>query len=271
LQRIDNHSPTGLRENQSVLLAADVGNTKIAFGLFEGPDLLERWTIRTDHKKTADEYALLIHQLFEMRQRPISEVNAGVMASVVPTVERSIGAALAGICHAQLLVVSPRTPLGIQNLYEVPEEVGADRLANAVGGKTLRGAPVIVIDFGTATTFDVVSPEGDYVGGLILPGLEMEAQALFDYTAKLPRVSPKRPKRILGKTTVASIRSGLFWGYVSAIEGLIQRLREELGGDWPVVATGGYAPSIASEIDAIEHVEPELTLHGLRLIWDVNQ
>lgn len=254
-----------------MLLAADVGNTKVAFGLFDGAELLERWTIRTDLKKTADEYALLIRQLFEMRQRPIGDVSAAIMASVVPSVDRSIGAALAGICHAQMLVVSPATPLGLQNLYEVPEEVGADRLANAVGGKAMRGAPVIIIDFGTATTFDVVSPEGDYLGGLIMPGLEMEAQALFDYTAKLPRVSPKRPKRVLGKTTVASIRSGLFWGYVSAVDGLIRRMREELGGDWPVVATGGYAPSIASESEFIEYVEPDLTLHGLRMIWDVNQ
>ncbi len=254
-----------------MLLAADVGNSKIAFGLFEGEELLERWTIRTDHKKTADEYALLIHQLFEMRARSISEVSAAVMASVVPAVDRSVGAALAGICHAQLLVVQPTTPLGIQNLYEVPEEVGADRLANAVGGRAMRGAPVIVIDFGTATTFDVVSPEGDYMGGLIMPGLEMEAQALFDYTAKLPRVSPKRPKRVLGKTTVASIRSGLFWGYVSSIDGLIKRLRDELGGEWPVVATGGYAASVASESEFIEHVEPDLTLHGLRIIWERNQ
>ena len=206
-----------------------------------------------------------------MRGRSIGEVSAGVMASVVPAVEKSIGAALAGICHAQLLVVSPSTPLGIRNLYEVPEEVGADRLANAVGGKAMRGAPVIVIDFGTATTFDVISPEGDYLGGLILPGLDMEAQALFDYTAKLPRVSPKRPKRVLGRNTIASIRSGLFWGYVSAIEGLINRLREELGGDWPLVATGSYAPTIASETDLINQVEPDLTLHGLRMIWEVNQ
>ncbi|MCX7016053.1 MAG: type III pantothenate kinase [Candidatus Sumerlaeota bacterium] len=255
-----------------MLLAADVGNSKIAFGLFEGEELVERWTIRTDTKKSADEYALLIHQLFEMRGTPSDEVHAAVMGCVVPPVEQAVGAALAGICHAQVLVVGPNTNLGIRNLYEHPEEVGADRLANAVGGQAFRGAPVIIVDFGTATTFDVVTPEGDYAGGVIIPGLEMSAQALFANTARLPRVSPKKPKRVLGRTTVASIRSGLFWGFVAQVDGLIERLRAELGDEsWPVVATGGYAPPIAAESKYIEHVEPDLTLHGLRIIWDRNQ
>ena len=254
-----------------MLLAVDVGNTNIVLGIFKGDVLTVSWRLATLRNRTADELRVLIGRLFEEWGLDMTEVSGVVMASVVPPLTSTVTEMVRGTFHLETLAVDA-TNVGMPIDYHTPADVGADRLVNAVAAVAeygRAGRPVIVVDFGTATTFDVVSVDGHYVGGVICPGVEISAAALFERAARLPRVDVHRPERVIGTSTVDSMRSGLYFGYVAMVEGIVARLRDALGeGPGAVcVATGGLAATIANETLVIDHVNPDLTLHGLRRVW----
>ena len=257
-----------------MLLAIDVGNTNIVLGVFDGQILCESWRLATLPERTADELRVLVSQLFEERGLDTTQVSGVVLSSVVPPLTATVTEMVRGAFGQETLRIDA-TNAGLPIRYHAPEDVGADRLVNGVAALAEYGGagrPIIVVDFGTATTFDVISAAGEYLGGVICPGVEISADALFQRAARLPRVDVRRPDRVIGTSTMGSIRSGLYFGYVAMVEGLVARLRDELGGDQPAVcvATGGLAGTIAGETAAIDHVSPDLTLHGLRLAWRRN-
>lgn len=261
-----------------MLLVIDVGNTQTVLGLFEGEEIRERWRIATIRGRTGDEYAAFLDGLFRLRGRSLADVEGVVVSSVVPPAVEALSALASRYLGAEPLVVGPGVKTGMPILYDNPREVGADRIVNAVaaherlsaqaGGDAPTGA--IVVDFGTATTFDVISPRGEYLGGAITPGVRIAAEALFQRASKLPRIELKRPEHVLGKNTIASMQSGIVFGYVSLVDGMVDRLAAELDFPVAVFATGGVAPLIASESARIDHVDPDLTLHGLRIIAERN-
>ena len=254
-----------------MLLTIDVGNSNITFGLYERETLGPHWRIRTIHEKMPDEYGILLDQLFRHQGCRPNQVTGAVIASVVPP----LTPVFAQVCRDYLgqtpLVVDAGVRTGVRIRYDNPRQVGADRVVDAAAVRVLYGVPACVVDFGTATTFDAVSAEGDYLGGAIAPGIGIAAQALFERTAKLPRVELTRPPSAIGRNTVHSIQSGLLFGYVSLVEGMVARFKAELGRETLVVATGGLAEIISRETDVIDVVDPWLTLHGLRIIYELNQ
>lgn len=254
-----------------MLLAIDTGNTHTVLGLFDGPRLAADWRIATRKDETADELGSLFLALFAGGGIEPSSVDGVIVSSVVPDWNGILAATARRAFGREALFVAPGIKTGLPILYENPHEVGADRIVNAVAAVHGYGAPVIVLDFGTATTFDVVSPKGEYLGGVIAPGLGISAEALFQRAARLMRVDVKRPSRVIGRTTEESVQSGLFHGYVALVEGVVKRLRAELGVDAPVVATGGLAPVFQSELSFLQAVDPHLTLLGLRLVWEKNR
>jgi len=243
----------------------------MAFGLFDGERLAADWRIATRKEITADELGVLLHALFEKAALDPAAVDGMIVASVVPDLNEPLRITGGRYFDCEPLFVGPGLKTGMPILYENPHEVGADRIVNAVAAQTRFGAPVIVLDFGTATTFDVVGPEGEYLGGVIAPGLGVSAEALFEKAARLHRVSICRPSRVIGRHTEQSLQSGLFHGYTALVQGLVERIRDELGQSAPVVATGGLAPIFEPELDFLEAVDVGLTLEGLRLIWIKNQ
>ncbi len=258
-----------------MLLAIDVGNTNIVLGIFDGAGLVASWRLGTDRARTSDEIGILTTQLLTHRGIDPHGIDGIVMASVVPP--------LTATMIAMSIRYFGRTPVnvdGIANMgmpvrYDAPAEVGADRLVNAIAaferyGRP-SGRPVIVLDFGTATTFDAISDAGEYLGGAICPGVQISADALFQRAARLPRVDVRKPSSIIGRTTVTSMQAGLFYGYLGLVEGIVRRMRFELGEGAACIATGGLAEMIAPETSVIEAVEPDLTLVGLRLVWERNQ
>ena len=253
-----------------MLLAVDTGNTHTVLGLFDGPDLKADWRIGTRKDATSDEIGILVRSLFEQGGLDPAVVDGMIVSSVVPDLNRALSAVGRKYFGREAMFVEPGVKTGIPILYENPHEVGADRIVNAVAAVHRYGAPVIVLDFGTATTFDVVSPRGEYLGGVIAPGLAISAEALFQRAARLSRVDIRRPARVIGRNTAESIQAGLFHGYVALVEGLVRRLRSELGVDAPVVATGGLAPVFHDDLDFLTAVDSGLTLVGLRLIWEKN-
>ncbi len=258
-----------------MLLAVDIGNTNIVLGIFEGEDLTQSWRLATLQDRTADELRVLVGRLFEERHLDMAGVSGVVLASVVPPLTSTVTEMVRGAFGRDTLAIDA-TNVGLPIEYQEPGDVGADRLVNAVAALDEFGGgarPIIVVDFGTATTFDVISAEGSYVGGVICSGVEISADALFQRAARLPRVDVGRPDQVIGTSTVGSMRSGLFFGYVAMVEGIVARLRAELGGREPAVcvATGGLANTIAGETGSIDHVSPDLTLHGLRLAWNRNE
>jgi type III pantothenate kinase len=254
----------------TVLLAVDVGNTHTVLGVFREGRLRAHWRVATDSETTADELDVLLRSLFEGDAVDPKEVTGMIVSSVVPDYDRVLRKLAAKRFGVRPLFVEPGVRTGVPIRYDNPHEVGADRIVNAAAAVARHGAPVIVLDFGTATTFDVVGPKGEYVGGVIAPGLGISADALFERAARLVRVDVRKPPRVIGRNTMESIQSGLFHGYSSLIEGLVQRLREELGQDAKVVATGGLAPVFADELTFLDAVDPDLTLEGLRIIWEKN-
>jgi type III pantothenate kinase len=249
-----------------VLLAVDVGNTQTALGLYAAAELTDHWRLATERSTTADELGVLLSVLLDF-----DGVDGISLASTVPVLVREWEALAGKWAHAPLLVVGPGIKTGIPIRYDDPREVGADRIVNAVAAKERYGAPVIVVDFGTSTNFDVVSPEGEYVGGVIAPGIEISMDALFARAARLVKVDYTPPLTVIGKTTVGSLQSGLVYGFAGQVDGIVGRIREELGAEAPAVATGGLADLVAPHARTIERVDPFLTLEGLRLVWELNR
>jgi type III pantothenate kinase len=254
-----------------MLFAIDIGNTNITFGLYEGENLGPRWRIRTIHDKMPDEYGILLDQLFRHRGYRPEQVTGVAIASVVPPLTPIFEQVCRDYLGQTSLVVDADVRTGVRIRYDNPREVGADRVVDAAAVRALYSVPACVVDFGTATTFDAVSAEGDYLGGAIAPGIGIAAQALFERTAKLPRVELTRPPSAIGRNTAHSIQSGLLFGYVGLVEGMVARFKAELGPETRVVATGGLAETIACETDVIDVVDPWLTLHGLRIIYELNR
>jgi type III pantothenate kinase len=254
-----------------MLLAVDVGNTQTVFGLFEDDQLRADWRVATRREVTGDEIGLLLRALFDERGLESEEVHGVIVSSVVPDLNATMAEAMRRFCRAEPLFIGPGVKTGMPILYENPHEVGADRIVNAVAAVARYGTPIIVLDFGTATTFDVVSRDGEYLGGVIAPGLAISAEALFERAARLHRVDLRRPPRVIGRTTEQSLQAGLFLGYASLVEGLVARIREELGEPAKVIATGGLAASFAPAVGCFDAVDPGLTLEGLRRIWERNQ
>lgn len=249
-----------------MLLVIDVGNTNTVLGLYRGDTLQRDWRLTTDEKRTVDEYAMLIHELFSLSQLHFTDIDDVVVSCVVPPMLNS----LEGLCREYFklkpLIVGPGTKTGMPILYDNPKEVGADRIVNAVAAYALVKSSLIVVDFGTATTFDYISGKGEYLGGAIAPGLSISSEALFARASKLPRVEFVCPPDVIAKNTVNSIQAGLFYGYVGLVDGIVERMKGEIQGTPTVVATGGLAGVIADVSQSIDRVEPNLTLEGLRII-----
>ena len=258
-----------------MLLAIDVGNTNIVLGVFEGERLVESWRLATLRERTPDEIGIWIAQLFEHHHLEIGDVGGIVMGSVVPPLTGTLMTMAQRYFGMTPLNVDSTVDTGMPILYKNPAEVGADRILNGLAAYRLHGrggvAPMIVVDFGTATTFDGISAKGEYLGGVIAPGLQISADALFQRAARLPRVDVRKPCEVVGKTTVGAIESGLYYGYVGLVEGVVRRMKRELGDTSICVATGGLAPVVAQEVEAIELVDADLTLQGLRMVWERNR
>ena len=248
-----------------MLLAVDVGNTQTALGLYPETDLRDNWRLATERSTTADELGVVLSGLLDFES-----VTGICLASTVPVLVREWEILASKWAHAPLLVVGPGVKTGIPIRYDDPREVGPDRIVNAVAAKERYGAPVIVVDFGTSTNFDVVSPAGEYVGGVIAPGIEISMDALFARAARLVKVDYVAPASVIGKTTVGGLQSGLVYGFAGQVDGIVERIRGELGAEARAVATGGLAELVTPHSRTIERVDPFLTLDGLRRVWELN-
>ena len=253
-----------------MLLAIDIGNTTVALGVFEGEKQKATWRLSTDVHKLADEYAAVLFNLLNLEGLSFSDIDQAIISSSVPPVVTTFEELCQRYCKVTPLVVGAGIKTGVRILLDNPREAGPDRVVNAAAAHRLYGGPLIVIDLGTATTLDAVSADGDYLGGAIAPGIGISADALFERAARLPRVELVSPKKAIGKGTVSAMQSGLIFGYVGLIEGIVARMKKELGGKVRVIATGGLAGVIAKETDTIEVLNPDLTLVGLRLIYELN-
>jgi len=249
-----------------VLLAVDVGNTQTVLGLYPDAELADHWRLATERSTTADELGVVLSGLLDL-----DAVDGICLAMSVPVLVREWELLASKWTQARVLVVGPGVKTGIPIRYDDPREVGPDRIVNAVAAKERYGAPVIVVDFGTSTNFDVVSADGDYVGGVIAPGIEISMEALFARAARLVNVDYAAPAAVIGKTTVGGLQSGLVYGFAGQVDGIVGRIREELGVDARAVATGGLADLVAPHSRTIEQVDPFLTLDGLRLVWELNR
>jgi type III pantothenate kinase len=253
-----------------VLLAIDLGNTNLTLGLYDGEALGPRWRLATVHDRMPDEYGLQILGLLAHAGYNPGDLNGVCLASVVPPLTARVVEACRNYLSQEPLVVDAGVKTGVRIRYEDPRAVGADRIVDAAAVQRFYGGPACVVDFGTATTFDAISAEGDYLGGAIAPGINIAAEALYLRTAKLARVDLQRPPSAIGRNTVHAMQSGLLFGYVALVEGMVARFRSELGPKMKVIATGGLAEIVARETSVLEIIAPWLTLDGLRIVWDLN-
>jgi type III pantothenate kinase len=254
-----------------MLLAVDVGNTQTVLGLYDGEELLEHWRLATEAERTGDELAALLARLLELRGRTFSEVDDIALSSTVPLLVSAYQELADRYVSAPLLVLGPGVRTGISVLYDDPRDVGPDRIANALAARERYGPPCIVVDFGTSTNFDAVSAAGEYVGGVLAPGIEISMDALFLRAARLTKVDFAEPRTVIGKTTASALQSGLVYGFAGQVDGIVRRMRAELGDSAHTIATGGLAGLIAPHSETIERVDPLLTLEGLRLVWELNR
>jgi type III pantothenate kinase len=256
---------------KDLLLCIDVGNTQTVLGIFKGRKITSRWRVHSDRDRTADEYIHLIRDLLNNDKVDESRLKGVSISCVVPTAIQALIDMAHSAFRIEPLVVGPGIRTGMPILYDNPKEVGADRIANAVAAYERTGRELVVIDFGTAITFDVVSKAGEYVGGVIFPGIQISLDALFMKASKLPRVELERPPSVVGKDTISSIQSGIVFGYASMVDSVVEKISAEMGMDPHITATGGLAQVIAGESNTISEVLPDLTLEGLKILWERNQ
>lgn len=255
-----------------MLVAINANNTNVKFAVFDGDRLAGSWRCASDPRRTADEYVVWLAKLMEIAGLRLGDIDGVIIASVVPDGLFNLKALCRDHLGQEPLVIGePGVVLGVRAKVDRPEEVGADRLVNALEAKHSHGGPALVVDYGTATTFDVVDREGDYCGGVIAPGINLSVEALFHAAAKLPRIAIRRPRQVIGRNTIACMESGIFWGYVGLVEGLVRRIKAEFGQPMQVISTGGLAPLFEGATDVVDRMDPDLTLRGLLRIWRMNR
>jgi type III pantothenate kinase len=254
-----------------MLLAVDIGNTNIALGVFDGKDLIQHWKIRSEQGKTSDEYEIILLNLLSLADLEVKSILSVIISSVVPPLTPVFQNLSQDFLNVNPLVVGPGLKTGMPILYGNPQEVGADRVVASVAAFDKYGGPAIIVDFGTATTVDAISKDGEYLGGAIAPGIQIAAEALYLKTAKLPHIEIKKPKNAIGRTTVTSMQSGMYFGYIGLISNIIDEISKELGDGIKIIATGSFASQIHPDLVCIEYLEPFLVLEGLKIIHDRNK
>ncbi|WIV19302.1 type III pantothenate kinase [Paenibacillus polygoni] len=254
-----------------MILVVDVGNSNIVLGIYKHRELLHHFRISTSRQSTVDEYGILIHSFFQMSGISTSEIEGIIISSVVPPLMNVLEEMCIKYVGKKPLIVGPGIKTGLNLRYENPREVGADRIVNAVAAIDQFNCPLVVVDFGTATTFDCIDGEGNYLGGAIVPGIGISTEALYQRASKLPRIELEKPKKVIGRNTIHAMQAGIIFGYAGQVDGIVERIKEEMKATPKVIATGGLAELIASETRTIEVVSPMLTLEGLRIIYERNK
>ena len=251
-----------------MLLAIDCGNTNFVFAVFDGDRLMGNWRASSDPHRTSDEYAVWLSQLMALKGVSTEDIDGTIIASVVPDALYPLASLSSHFFGVDPMIVGrPDVDVGIDVRIDRPDTLGADRIANAVAAHERYGGPLIVVDFGTATNFDIVDKDGAFIGGVLAPGVDLSAEAFATAAAKLPRIRVRMPEKVIGKSTESAMESGIFWGYIGLVEGIVRRIKAEYGGEMKVVATGGLAPLFERATDAIEHIDRELTIRGLLAIY----